>query len=87
MTNLSTPTAAPIPTATANNFIPAMPSALTMGASSSSVNTTTSTISLPAYREAETDARPLTPPPYTAEPIGVSVVLPITTPLHSQQNA
>ncbi|KAM7345746.1 uncharacterized protein ACRADG_011910 isoform 5-T5 [Cochliomyia hominivorax] len=88
MTNLTTPTAAP---ATNNeHLVPAMPSALTMGASGSSVNTTDTTLSVSPYRPVEsatssTPPRPLTPPPYTPEPIGASVVLPITTPLHSQQ--
>ncbi|XP_065368422.1 uncharacterized protein LOC135960936 isoform X9 [Calliphora vicina] len=86
MTNLSTPTAAPA----ADNFVPAMPSALSMAASSSSVNTTDTTLSVPPYNEANpnvsSSVRPLTPPPYTPEPIGATVVLPITTPLHSQQH-
>ncbi|XP_037819196.1 uncharacterized protein LOC119608731 isoform X3 [Lucilia sericata] len=89
MTNLSTPTAAPA--AGAVNFVPAMPSALSMGASSSSVNTTDTTLTVPPYTSADpnvsSSSRPLTPPPYTPEPIGASVVLPITTPLHSQQPA
>ncbi|XP_046811513.1 uncharacterized protein LOC111685417 isoform X3 [Lucilia cuprina] len=90
MTNLSTPTAAPA-AATTVNFVPAMPSALSMGASSSSVNTTDTTLTVPPYTPADpnvsSSSRPLTPPPYTPEPIGASVVLPITTPLHSQQPA
>lgn len=83
MTNLATPTAAPA-SSNNDNFVPAMPSALIMGASSSSVNTTDTTLTIPPYRDADGNVRPLTPPPYTPEPIGASVVLPITTPLHSQ---